>query len=199
MNLVLHQLLSFRNPQWQIGNHLGEVIKGKQFLQFEPQIQKGILLHRFIDTFSDSHASVKSSSAHLHFNHSKFSPIIIDVYYDFLLIKNWESFTQQSFTEFKLECYRLLLENMDLFPEKLQRFTHAMVEYDWFESYGNYEGLEKILSNMSRRTKFQNNMHWAVKDLYLNEAKFELDFMLFFPELIEKVCMFLEIPGDSLV
>ena len=197
MNLVVHQLLSFRNPRWQVGNHLGEVIKGKKFLEYSPDIQKGILLHRFIDTYSDQHPVVKRSSTWLHGNYGKFSPIIVDIYYDFLLIKNWEKFTKEPFSTFKQNCYLLLKENSSMYPEKLTHFTDAMIKYDWFEAYRSYEGLEIILKNMSKRTVFQNNMHMAVKDLYLNESQFEADFLEFFPELISETCQFLEIekPG----
>ena len=193
MNLVVHQLLSFRNPSWQVGNHLGESVKGKKYLDFEPEIQKGILLHRFIDSYSDLDPVVKRSTFQLHQNYGKFSPIIIDVYYDFLLIKNWKRFTLQPFEEFKQECYALLSSRYDIYPEKLIRFTEAMIMYDWYEAYSHYEGLESILQNMGRRTKFQNNMHMAVKDLYINEQQFEEDFLTFFPDLIKKTRQFLQI------
>ena len=191
MNLVVHQLLSFQNPKWQIGNHMGEVVKGNKYLDFEEEIQKGILLHRFIDSYSDAHPAVKNSTKTLHKNHHKFSPIIIDVYYDFLLIKNWTEFSEISFHDFKENCYSLFLENMELFSTKLKQFTQALIDYDWFSAYGTYDGLEVTLKNMGARTKFQNNMHLAVKDLYMNEENFEQDFLEFLPDMISKSKNFL--------
>lgn len=198
MNLVMHQFLSFDHAQWQVGNHMGEVVKGKQYLNYEAEIQTGILLHRFIDSYSDAHPLVKNSSKRLHGNYGKFAPIIVDVYYDFLLIKNWETFNIQSFTGFKNACYVLLSSQMNSYPDKLKKFTQAMVKYDWFGAYSTYDGLELILKNMSKRTKFQNNMHMAVKDLYMHESGFEQDFLAFFPDLLDSTCNFLgiETPGN---
>lgn len=194
MNLVMHQLLSFEQKDLQIGNHLGEAVKGKKYLNFPEEIQKGILLHRFIDTFSDSHPKVKNSSSILHQNHSKFSPIIIDVYYDYLLIKNWSKFSDVDFEDFKNNVYKVLQSAEHLYPPSLLRFTRALIDHDWFEMYKTYEGLEITLTNMGKRTKFQNNMHKAIPDLYLNEAKFESDFLFFMPEIYEACKKFLQIP-----
>lgn len=193
MNLVMHQLLSFENPAWQVGNHLGEIVKGKKYLDYVPEIQKGILLHRFIDSYSDSHPMVKSSTSKLHKNYSKFSPIIVDVYYDFLLIKNWPMFVKQDFESFRKNCYQVLQESEHLYPPKLLKFTQALIKYDWFEKYSTYDGLEITLTNMGTRTTFQNNMHMAVRDLYLNEASFEEDFLRFMPDMIQESKEFLEI------
>ncbi|MDG4946181.1 acyl carrier protein phosphodiesterase [Weeksellaceae bacterium KMM 9713] len=193
MNLVMHQLLSFDNPAWQVGNHLGEIVKGKKHEEYPDDLQKGILLHRFIDSFSDSHDMVKNSTSKLHKNYSKFSPIIVDVYYDFLLIKNWHLFSQQTFEEFKDNCYRILQDSEHLYPPKLLKFTQALIKHDWFEKYSTYEGLEITLSNMSSRTSFENNMHMAVRDLYLNEAQFEEDFLKFMPEIVRACEDFLDI------
>ena len=66
MNFVAHQYLSFENQSLQIGNLLGETVKGKQYLDFPEEIQKGILLHRSIDTYTDSHETVKKSSSYFH-------------------------------------------------------------------------------------------------------------------------------------
>ena len=62
MNYVAHQVLSFGDPNLQLGNLLGEVVKGNQYQQYSPNLQKGILLHRQIDTFTDAHPIVKELS-----------------------------------------------------------------------------------------------------------------------------------------
>lgn len=183
MNLVMHQLLSFEQRDLQIGNHLGESVKGKKYLEFSGEIQQGILLHRFIDSYSDSHPQVKNSSSKLHQNYRKFSPIIVDVYYDFLLIKNWSKFSDLNFDDFKNNCYQILESAEHLYSPTLLHFTRALIKHDWFDKYRTYEGLEITLTNMGKRTKFQNNMHMAVRDLYLNEASFEEDFLNFMPDI----------------
>src|SRR5690606_7207714 len=114
-------------------------------------------------------------------------------YYDFLLIKNWELFSSEDFESFKSKCYQVLKDSEHLYPPKLLKFTQALIKYDWFEKYKTYEGLEITLTNMGSRTTFQNNMHMAVRDLYLNETRLEEDFLLFMPDIVRECKIFLEI------
>lgn len=107
MNYVAHQVLSFDDPNLQLGNLLGEVVKGNQHQKYSPNLQQGILLHRHIDTFTDAHPIVKESSALLHADQGKFSPIVIDVIFDYFLIEHWENFVAQPFESFKQNCYQL--------------------------------------------------------------------------------------------
>lgn len=193
MNLVAHQLLSFNRPKWQVGNHLGDMVKGNKYQTYEPEIQQGILLHRFIDSFTDEHELVKKSSSRLHQNYGKYSPIIVDIFYDFLLIKHWDTFSETDFETFRKNCYRVLEAHKHLYDHKLGILTEAMIMYDWFMEYSTYEGIEKTLKALSQRTKFENNMYEAVKDLYMDEAAFEEDFLAFFPQLEEKCRAFVHI------
>lgn len=192
MNLVAHQLLSFNNPEWQAGNHLGEVVKGKNYKKYEASIQKGILLHRFIDSYTDSHDIVKLSTKNLHGNHGKYSSVIVDIFYDYLLIKNWDKFSKVNFYEFKDNCYRVLENFMDLYPAELRFYTKKLIEKDWFTAYETIEGVEITLKKLSVRTKFENTMHKAVKDLYLKESLFEEHFLTFFPEILKECKVFLK-------
>ena len=55
MNYLAHLLLSGNDEDVIFGNFIGDAIKGKQYQDYSGSIQKGILLHRQIDTFTDSH------------------------------------------------------------------------------------------------------------------------------------------------
>ena len=50
MNFLAHIYLSGEDEGITIGNFIADGIKGKKYKKFPPQIQKGILLHREIDT-----------------------------------------------------------------------------------------------------------------------------------------------------
>ena len=193
MNLVAHQLLSFNQPLVQVGNHLGEIVRGKNMDKFSPNIIKGIKLHRHIDSFTDSHEIVKKSTARLHRDFGKYSPIIVDIFYDYFLIKNWNKFSNESFENFKNRCYKLLLDHKESYPEKLKYLTEALVKYDWFQKYSTLDGIEDTLKQMSVRTKFVNNMDSAVKTLYIKEESFNQDFLLFFPKIVQSCKEFLAI------
>ncbi len=185
MNLVAHQLLSFQNENWQLGNYLGEMVRGKKYEDYQPEIQKGILLHREIDSYTDTHPEVRKSTARLHKNYGKFSGVIVDIFYDYLLIKNWDTFSEQTFENFKENVYHLLGYHMDEYSAKLQKFTYYLIRDDWYEKYSTLDGIDQTLRGMSARTKFPNNMYQASKELYLHEDLFEQDFLAFFPDIIQ--------------
>ncbi|HLV23505.1 MAG TPA: ACP phosphodiesterase [Moheibacter sp.] len=193
MNFLAHQYLSFNKPEIQIGNLYGEVVRGKDFLDFKGDLQKGILLHRQIDTFTDAHESVKNSTRIFHEKYGKYSPIIVDVLYDYLLIKNWDTYSQVTLNEFIENCYQLFEREFHSFPERLQFIVKNLLKYDWFHNYASLKGIEGTLKGISQRSKFPNQMGEAVQEFRLNQDKIQEDFNVFFPELISHCKLFLEI------
>ncbi len=196
MNLVAHQLLSFQNRALQIGNLLGETVKGKQYLAYSIKIQQGILLHRAIDSYTDSHPIVKQSSSYFHETQHKFAPIIIDVVYDYFLIKHWNKFSEIPFEEFKDNCYQLFRDENDTFPDKLQNTIYYLLKYDWFNNYSTIEGVQRTLEGIGSRTKFPNNLHEIIPEFEIHYTKLENDFLTFFPQLIHHCKNFLSIDNQ---
>lgn len=193
MNLVAHQLLSFNISEIQVGNHLGEIVKGRNLSQYMPLIQKGIQLHRHIDSFTDSHLVVKRSCARLYEDYGKYAPIIVDIFYDYFLIKNWDKFCKKDFHTFRKECYKVLWTYKELYPPKLKKSTELMIKRDWFYQYSTMEGVAFTLNELGQHTRFQNNMHMAVKSLYVDEVLFNKDFLEFYPELEQSCREFLKL------
>ncbi len=191
MNYVAHQVLSFSNENLQIGNLLGEVIKGKDYEIYPKEIQQGVLLHRFIDSFTDSHEIVKECSAIFHETQGKFSPIIIDVIFDYFLIKNWSLYNSVDFLTFKNDCYTTFRNINITIPEKLQNILFYLLKYDWFVNYSTLEGIHQTLSNIGKRTKFDNQLNQSIDIIKENLPFLEKKFLAFFPELEDNCRQFL--------
>ena len=94
MNHLAHFVLSNNDDDLAIGNFVADFITNRQLPNFTEGVQRGIWLHRAIDAFTDSHPVVKQSTKRLHPFHHKYAPVIVDIYYDFLLAKNWDKFYQ---------------------------------------------------------------------------------------------------------
>lgn len=183
MNFVAHQLLSFKKPEIQIGNLFGEVVRGKDFENFEGERQKGILLHRQIDTFTDDHDVVKRSTQKFHERYGKYAPVIVDVLYDYILISNWNKFSDEPYSKFVSNCYNLFRNHFEEFPSDLQFMVKHLLKNDWFGNYATIEGIQQTLKGISQRSKFKNNISTAVEELQLYKEELEAEFHEFFPEI----------------
>ena len=58
MNYLAHIFLSGSNRKVQLGNFVGDAVKGSSYKNYPPDIAKGIQLHRAIDDYTDHHPAV---------------------------------------------------------------------------------------------------------------------------------------------
>lgn len=186
MNLVAHQILSFNNPNFKLGNFLGEVVRGKKNQDYSSEVSKGILLHRFIDSFTDNHTLVKELTQIFHHTQGKYSPIIIDIVFDYFLIQNWQKFSDEDFLQFIQNTYNLVEKNWNIFPEKLQYMLRAMIDENWFINYKTLQGINESLLGVSKIAKFNNNLQNALPLIESNYTKIEDNFLSFFPEIYQQ-------------
>jgi len=184
MNFLAHIYLSGDDDEITIGNFIADGIKGKRYLKYPPKIAKGILLHREIDSFTDSHPTVHKSTKRLHKNYSHYSGVIVDILYDHYLAKNWQKYSDQPLDEYVEEFYELLRNNFTILPARIQRMMPYMIADNWLLSYATVEGIGKILAQMNVRTKGIAKMNLAVVELEEYYEEFESEFTSFFDELI---------------
>ena len=184
MNFLAHIYLSFDNPEITIGNFIADHIRANKYQHLPNTVQKGILLHREIDTFTDSHAIPKKSSKRLHKNYSHYSRVIVDIYYDHFLAKNWSIYSEIPLEVYVSNFYDLLEENFQILPLSTQRMMPYMITDNWLYSYAKLNGISKVLDGMNRRTKNKSKMNFAILDLEEHYSEFENEFTTFFEELI---------------
>ncbi len=183
MNFLAHLYLSEQNTNIMIGNFIADGIPGNKFDMYQEEIQQGIRLHREIDTFTDTHAMVRKSKRRLHERYKHYKGVIIDIFYDHYLAKNWTLFSETPLEEYVQSVYALLQANFDILPKKTQELLPYMIRYDWLYNYQYKEGIRQVLNGMNRRTKGISQMDLAIEDLENLEDEFEQDFMLFFEDL----------------
>jgi acyl carrier protein phosphodiesterase len=92
MNWLAHILLSEPNVENRLGNLLGDLVKGKDLDGLNCDLRRGVSRHYAIDRFTDSHPIIKISKSRIDKEYSKFAGILIDIFYDYLLVKNWANF-----------------------------------------------------------------------------------------------------------
>jgi acyl carrier protein phosphodiesterase len=184
MNFLAHIYLSGDEEGVIIGNFIADGIKGKKYKVFPESIQKGILLHRRIDSYTDKHPIVKQSTARLHKNYGHYSGVIVDILYDHYLAKNWSKYSQTPLPNYVDNFYELLRKNFEILPSRIQRMMPMMIDQNWLLSYESTEGIARILSQMNVRTKGKSKMNLAIIELEKYYEEFEEEFESFFAELI---------------
>ncbi len=185
MNFLAHIYLSGNNDLIKIGNFMADGIRGNDYNQFPNEIKKGILLHRQIDTFTDSHVIYRKSKHRLHEKYGHYSGVIMDILYDHFLAKNWAQYSDEDLEDYASNFYKSLTDNFEILTEKTKNLMPYMLDRNWLVSYRTVAGIEMILFQMDYRTKHRANMQEAIVELQLFYAEFENEFTLFFDELIQ--------------
>ncbi len=184
MNHLAHIFLSGNSDYVKIGNFIGDYIKGEKYKKYEPEIQQGIIMHRNIDSFTDSSETPKKIKPLFAGYYGKYAGIIIDVFYDHFLAVNWENFSDVSLKYFVNSFYSIMESNKHLLPRKVQNFLPRMIEHDRIYSYKYFYGLERALTVMSKYTSLPDYTSKAMKILSDNYLLINNNFLEFFPEII---------------
>ncbi|MFB0909798.1 MAG: ACP phosphodiesterase [Flavobacterium sp.] len=183
MNFLAHIYLSGDNDLIKIGNFMADGIRGKQFKDYPVDVQKGIILHRAIDTFTDAHPVFRRSTKKLHSRYHHYAGVIVDVFYDHFLAKNWTTYSNENLSDYITAFYKSLSENTPILSEKTVKLMPYMIDQNWLLSYQTIEGINNILTQMDGRTKNKSKMRFATEELSELYIEFEEDFTDFFEDL----------------
>lgn len=192
MNFLAHIYLSGSNPKIMVGNFIGDFVKGRNLMdQFEPEIVKGITLHRSIDEFTDHHPVVQESKQRLRPKYRHYAAVIVDVFYDHFLARYWSNYHTEHLSHFSAQAYSTIQDHWLILPEDVKQMLPYMMNDNWLLNYGKIEGIHRALHGMSRRTRFESKMDESVDELKTHYELFRKEFELFFPDLIRQSERFL--------
>ncbi len=191
MNWLAHLFLAPPDTESRLGNLLGDLVKGKARDTLPPGLKRGLECHQAIDTFTDSHPLVKHSKQCIDHQYRRFAGILIDVFYDHILAKNWEHYSLISLEQFTEEVYLSFNDYLEVIPPYASAVIKAATVENWFLSYRDLVGVELTLKRISRRFSRRRNKHYdlspAIEQLTSNYQELEQDFTIFFPQLIAHI------------
>jgi len=189
MNYLSHFFLSAdAEDDVHLGNFLGDIVRKTTADALPSSIQKGIDLHRFIDQFTDNHALVLEGKRLLYPKFGKYASVILDVYFDFLLIENWAMYDNRPIQAFIDACYAFVDANMESVPDIARNRVEAMNSARWMNGYLSDSGRMDLFRRLAQRAKYDKNFGQAL-DIYGTKKK-ELTVIhqQFFP-ILQKACM----------
>ena len=183
MNYLAHIYLSGDNKMIKIGNFMADSIRGKSYEVYERDIKRGILLHRAIDSFTDMHPIYRQSKHRLHSKYGHYSGVIMDIFYDHFLAKNWRLYSKIPLEEFTTDFYILLETNYEILTDKVKSIIPHMRNKNWLLSYSTIDGMQTIMNQMNYRIKNRVPMDESIQELKEYYTEFESEFKLFFTEI----------------
>jgi acyl carrier protein phosphodiesterase len=186
MNWLAHLRLAPAAPLLRLGNLCGDFVRGHDLTTLHRDLQAGIAQHRAIDRFVDAHAVVRASRARLEPRFRRFSGVLVDVYYDHFLARDWPRHGDGGPLErFVAEVHADLRAHAALLPPRLQQALPSMEHERWLTGYGTAEGIEAVLQRMAQRVRRPTPLAEAGGQLLSNYVSLRGDFRTLWPELVE--------------
>jgi len=197
VNYLAHLYLSDGDPESLIGSLMGDFVKGRVDAGLPASLRRGIRIHRSVDSFTDAHAVFGRSRRRIRPEFRRYSGILVDLYYDHFLARQWSRYSDVPLEEFSQAVYRVLQEHQHGFPPSMRRSMSYMVRNRLLQSYRELDGIEHALRGIETRLKRPSHLHQAIVDLEENHQALAEDFMAFFPDLIRFVRQIDRIDPDT--
>jgi acyl carrier protein phosphodiesterase len=188
MNWLAHIFVSENHVDYQLGNYLADPFKGKSWEGASKNVKDGMIMHKIIDSFTDSHDAVLKSKLRLG-SKGILKSIIIDITYDHLLINHWQQYCKICISEFIDKFYKKAIVAADNYPEKAKSLVMRLIISKILTSYGTLEGLGAALKRIDKRLSPKILAKESALNYMPNVKRVmpevEKDFLIFFPDLIQ--------------
>ena len=182
MNFLAHSYLSFSEEQL-VGNMIADFVKNRDVARLPESIQKGIKLHRAIDTFTDAHPLIHEAKAPFRPLVRLYSGAFVDVAFDYFLANDTTENSQREWQEHSREVYAVLRRYEEFLPEVFKKVLDKMQQDDWLYNYRNEWGIEYSFRNVVNKAQFLDKTT-NVFPAFLANKDFLLEkYEIFFPEI----------------
>ncbi len=185
MNFLAHAYLSFQHDDILVGNMISDYVKGNKRYQYTINIQKGIILHRRIDAFTDADKQIKLTKEIFRPAVGNYAGAFLDIAYDHFLAKEILRSRFMKLHDFVENIYTQLTISYDILPEKFKLILPSMISYNWLENYRYETGIEKSFAGIETRAKFLERNTGAYALFMQHYKTLQKGFQEFFPRIQE--------------
>ncbi|GJM61462.1 ACP phosphodiesterase [Persicobacter diffluens] len=185
MNYLAHLQLSHHQPALLTGNFMGDFVKGKNYMLYPEEIKNGVLLHRFIDHFTDTHPLVLEAKQLIRHRHGHWSGVVMDMFFDHFLAANFEQWEGESLESYTQKAYAYIADHEEHLPERASHIYYYMSRDNWLLTYATEVGIAQALAGISSRVRHENQMNRAYEDLKAHGEQLHGLFNEFYQELTQ--------------
>jgi acyl carrier protein phosphodiesterase len=187
VNWLAHVLLSEPNTQFRLGNLLADLVRGADRAIMTVQFRRGAACHKAIDAFTDAHPDVHRSRSRIDARFRRFSGVLIDIFYDYLLAQRWHEYRAEPLYSFTAAFYADVRQEPLQLPEDAKSTLERIMRHDLLGQYRELAGVEQSLRRVSAYIAHRWGRNYelaaAVEELRAHEAELAQDFARFFPQL----------------
>jgi acyl carrier protein phosphodiesterase len=176
MNFLAHALLAGEAPHLIVGGVVGDWIKGHLPAGLPDDLAKGVVLHRAIDHYAETHPAFCRSRSRVSPTRRRYAGVLVDVFYDHLLARDWATIHPQPLHEYCETVYGLIDARLPDLPAESHLALKLMAKEDWLSSYAQIEGIADVLARMSRRARQPNPLMQGELELLADVDGFTGDF-----------------------
>lgn len=185
MNFLAHLTLSHFSADLQVGNFVGDFIRGRELYDLAPGIRRGVELHRAIDALTDSDPEVRILNRVLAKRHGRYAPVVSDIAFDHFLYLAWPTLGPEPFPAFRDRSYARLLGARAFLPPRVNGYVESMVGGDWLELYTTPAGMARVFDRLEVRLS-RPALLAGVNDTLREQAdRFNFTLRALFPRLRE--------------
>lgn len=182
MNFLAHSYLSFSEEQL-VGNMIADFVKNRDVARLPESIQKGIKLHRAIDTFTDVHPLIHEAKAPFRPLVRLYSGAFVDVAFDYFLANDTTEISQREWQEHSREVYAVLRRYEEFLPEVFKKVLDKMQQDDWLYNYRNEWGIDYSFRNVVNKAQFLDKTTNVFPAFLANKDFLREKYEIFFPEI----------------
>ena len=182
MNFLAHSYLSFSEEQL-VGNMIADFVKNRDVARLPESIQKGIKLHRAIDTFTDAHPLIHEAKAPFRPLVRLYSGAFVDVVFDYFLANDTAENSQCEWQEHSQRVYAVLRRYEEFLPEVFKKVLDKMQQDDWLYNYRNEWGIEYSFRNVVNKAQFLDKTINVFPAFLANKDFLREKYEIFFPEI----------------
>ena len=189
MNFLAHLHLADGDPGDMAGGVAADFVRNPDLPRLAPDVLRGVMLHRLIDGFTDRHPLTHRSISRVARAMGWYGGIVIDIYYDHILARDWARYSAEPLAAFAARCYAVLDAACGALPDDARDFIRRFVDDDRLNRYATHAGIEDTLARVSRviAKRIPNRPVWlpdAMPVLLACDADIAADFHAFYPELM---------------
>jgi len=183
MNWLAHLHLPEPTPACRLGSILPDFVSITALTGLPPEFQRGIQRHRQIDAYTDAHPIFRRSIQRLGPPFRRFGGILIDIYYDHFLARDWATFADTKLPDFAAEFYASFDTHWTDIPADARPRLQAMRAHNLLCSYREMDGISKVLTCIGGRLRRPFDLAASISILERDYDTFRTDFHEFFPQL----------------